>query len=166
MNKNEKNAPAEALKSHESDLTKFKLVVYYSHKSSGVPYSYLDIEGKKNRKYHDSHDFILTPDGYKTRHDLALNKLLSHLEKWKSHIYSALIFVNDFVKSEQLLIGKFHRNEEFNEFIQPIFKSYDNNQVFFSDLLAPPLQIYKLKKQITPKQHQIKTLKNNNNFIK
>ena len=162
MKENQKTAPAPGQKNRETDLTKFKLVVYYSHKASGVPYSYLDIEGKKNRKYHDSHDFILTADGYKTRHDLALNKLLSHLEKWKSHIYSALIFVNDFVKGEQLLIGKFHRNEEFNEFIQPLFKSYDNNQVFVSDLIAPPLQVYKLQNKILPKKHQAPTSKNDN----
>ena len=157
MQKIEKNqiaAQDQGQKMRETDLTKFKLVVYYSHKSSGVPYSYLDIEGKKNRKYHDSHDFILTSEGNKTRHDLALNKLLNHLEKWKSHIYSALIFVNDFTNSQQLLIGKFHKNEEFNQFIQPLFKSYDNNQVFYSDLIAPPLQIYALRSKILPANKQ------------
>lgn len=138
----------------ETDTTKFKLCVYYSHKSNGQPYSYLDIQLRKNRKYHDSIDWILTPSGNVTRHDLAFNKLINHIDKWQKNIYSALLFVNDFASGEQLLIGKFHINNEFNQLIHPTFEEYENKSVFYNGLIGRPLGVYKIQKNILPKKPQ------------
>lgn len=157
---------------HEPDSTKFKLVVYYDKKPNGEHYTQFEKASNKNRKYHDSIDFILTPGGYVTRHDEALNKLLHHLEKYKSNIINAMLFMNDHVNDKQFCIGKFSKDENKNQFIQPIFKHYQKviytekiietsktvtgfdiqektlttSQVFAVDLLAPPLSEYKLRR--------------------
>lgn len=156
---------------HERDTTKFKLIVWYSEKPNGEYYSEIEKLQNKNRKYHDSIDFILTPGGYVTRHDEALNKLLHHLEKYKSKIINAWLLMNDFADGKQYLIGQFFKDENKNKFIQPIFTNYnkvqyneritfvkDNphlfnirqrelitNQVFCTGLLAAPLREFSLK---------------------
>jgi len=156
---------------HEPDTTKFKLVVWYDKKPNGEYYTQFEKAANKNRKYHDSIDFILTPAGYVTRHDEALNKLLHNLEKYKDNILNAMLLMNDFVNDKQYCIGKFSKDETKNKFIQPIFKSYqkvaytekiihsktdsgqfeikekilNTNQVFVDGLLAAPLSEYQLK---------------------
>lgn len=144
-------------KKNQSDRTAFKLCVYYSHKPTGIPYTYIETGLKKNRKYHDSHDFILSGNGYVTRHDLALNKLLTHLEKHKDKITQALLFANDHVNKKQYLIGQFGKNEEFNRFIQPEFISYDNKNIFFNGLIAPPIEEFDLHYFNLVKSDPIKT---------
>jgi len=135
---------------HEPDTTKFKLVVWYDKKLSGEYFTQFEKASNKNRKYHDSIDFILTPGGYVTRHDEALNKLLHHLEKWKDNISSAMLLMNDFTNDKQYCIGKFSKDETKNQFIQPLFKHYpEQKAVFAFDLLAPPLSEYKLKRNKT-----------------
>lgn len=160
---------------HEPDTTKFKLVVFYDKKPNGDHYTQFEKASNKNRKYHDSIDYILTPAGYVTRHDEALNKLLQHLEKYKENIDRALLFMNDHVNDKQFLIGKFSKDENKNQFIQPTFKHYQKiiytekiietqktvtgfdiqektlttNQVFASGLLAPALSEYKLRRYKT-----------------
>lgn len=156
---------------HEPDTTKFKLVVWYDKKPSGEYYTQFEKASNKNRKYHDSIDFILTPGGYITRHDEAYNKLLNHLEKWKENIIRAQLFMNDFVNDKQYLIGKFERDETKSFFVQPDFKHYEKiiykekivfnkldnsqfeikekelstSQVFAVGLLMQPLSEFKLK---------------------
>lgn len=123
----------------ETDKTIFKLTCYYSHKPNGDPWNYTDISQERNRKFHDSHDFILTPNGYITRHDLALNKLLNHIKKHEANIISCLLFYNNHYEKKQYLIGKFYKDETKSQFVQPLFKSYDNGSVFFSELIGKPL---------------------------
>lgn len=156
---------------HEPDTTKFKLIVWYAEKPNGEFYSEVEKLQNKNRKYHDSIDFILTPGGYVTRHDEALNKLLHHLEKYKSKIINAWLLMNDFANSKQYLIGQFFKDENKNKFIQPTFTKYEKiqynekiifdkwnkeqfeikqreliaNQVFCTGLLAPPIREFTLK---------------------
>lgn len=160
---------------HEPDTTKFKLCVWYDKKPNGEHYTQFEKESNKNRKYHDSIDYILTPLGYVTRHDEALNKLLHHVEKYKANIIRALLYVNDHINDKQYLIGKFERDETKSQFIQPLFKHYDKiqytekiietnktvtgfeiqnktlstSQVFYSGLLAQPLSEYKLRRYKT-----------------
>lgn len=156
---------------HEPDTTKFKLVVFYEKKPNGEYWTQYEKAEKKNRKYHDSIDFILTPVGYVTRHDEALNKLLHHIEKFKDNISTALLYMNDFANDKQYLIGKFSKDETKNVFVQPVFKYYQKltytekvventklpaqfeikektittSQVFADSLLGAPLVEYKLK---------------------
>lgn len=156
---------------HEQDTTKFKLICWYSEKPNGEYYSELEKQQNRNRKYHDSIDFILTPGGYITRHDEALNKLLHHLEKYKSKIINAWLLMNDFADSKQYLIGQFFKDENKNKFIQPLFTHYSKvqynekiifskddptqfdikqrelqaNQVFCTGLMAAPLKEFTLK---------------------
>lgn len=156
---------------HEKDSTKFKLICWYAEKPSGEYYSEVEKLQNKNRKYHDSIDFILTPSGYVTRHDEALNKLLQHLEKYKSRIINAWLLMNDFANSKQYLIGQFHKDENKNKFIQPLFTHYSKvkyrekiifsesnpeqfeikerelqaNEVFCTGLLAAPLREFTLR---------------------
>lgn len=156
---------------HEKDTTKFKLIVWYAEKPNGEYYSEVEKLQNRNRKYHDSIDFILTPGGYVTRHDEALNKLLHHLEKYKSKIINAWLLMNDFADSKQYLIGQFFKDENKNKFIQPTFTNYQKikytekiyfdksnpeqfdikekelqvNEVFCTGLLAAPLREFTLK---------------------
>lgn len=157
-----------ARRKHEPDTTKFKLICWYEQKPNGEYYSEGEKMQNKNRKYHDSIDFILTPGGYITRHDEALNKLLHHLEKYKHKILNAWLLMNDFVNDKQYLIGKFHKDESKNQFVQPIFTNYSKiqykekierfgnefeihtrelttNQVFATGLMRPALNEFKLK---------------------
>lgn len=156
---------------HEPDTTKFKLIVWYAEKPNGEFYSEVEKLQNKNRKYHDSIDFILTPGGYVTRHDEALNKLLHHLEKYKSKIINAWLLMNDFADSKQYLIGQFFKDENKNKFVQPTFTNYQKikytekiyfdksnpeqfdikekelqvNEVFCTGLLAAPLREFTLR---------------------
>lgn len=156
---------------HEPDTTKFKLCVWYEKKRNGEYYTQFEKNANKNRHYHDSIDFILTPVGYVTRHDEAYNKLLKHLEIYKDNIIRALLFMNDFANDKQYIIGKFERDETKTRIIQPVFShykkvSYDEkvifnesnpdqyeikerhleaNQVFCTGLLAQPLSEFKLR---------------------
>lgn len=126
-----------------SDSTKFKLCVYYSHKPDGSPYSVIDKNLKKHRKYHDSYDYVHTTNGKTvTRHDLSFNKLLHHVEKYKSHIEFALMYVNDFVKGEQHLLAKFFKDEERSIFIMPLFVTDELGigHVYFDRLSASPIE--------------------------
>jgi hypothetical protein len=132
-------------KHHESSTTKFKLVIYWKLKPDNTPYSVPEINLKKHRKYVDSIDFILTAKGYITRHDLALNKLLQLVEKYKERMFSCLLIMNDLVNEQELLIGKFSHIEENNNFIQPLFTSYENGNVFATGLVAPAIQISELR---------------------
>lgn len=111
-------------KKHEPDTTKFKLLVYYSRKISGEYFTQLEIDDNKNRKYHDSVDFILTNGGVNiTRHDEAYNKLINHLNKWQSHIIRAKMYMNDFANNKQYLIGIFEK--EYTKLVVPDFKTFD-----------------------------------------
>lgn len=135
---------------HEPDTTKFKLVVWYDKKPNGEFYTQFEKASNKNRKYHDSIDFILTTKGNVTRHDEALNKLLHHLEKYKDNISTAMLMMNDQANDKQYCIGKFSKDETKNKFVQPLFKHYANTgHVFAFDLLAPALSEYKLKRHKT-----------------
>ena len=75
MEKSDKN-PANK-DANTSDLSVFKLCVYYSHRSNGQSYSITEISAQEHRKYHNSIDFISSQDGWITRHDLAFNKLVN-----------------------------------------------------------------------------------------
>lgn len=155
----------------EFDSTAFKLVCWYNQKPNGIFYTQQEIDANKNRKYHDSIDFILTTSGNVTRHDEALNKLLHHLEKYKQRIINAWLFYNDHVNDKQYLIGTFSQDEHRNKFVQPTFRHYTKvyyservefnknlpaqfeikerelraNHVFVSGLLGEPLKEYRLK---------------------
>lgn len=145
---------------HEKDTTKFKLICWYAEKPNGEYYSEIEKLQNKNRKYHDSIDFILTPGGYVTRHDIALEKLTGHVNKYRSKIINAWLLMNDFINDTQYLIGKYQKDESKDLFIQPEFKLYNKsetkqtaqgivefnlNHVFATSLIIEPLQTFKLK---------------------
>lgn len=156
---------------HEPDTTKFKLCVWYEKKLSGEYFTQWEKSQNKNRKYHDSIDFILTIGGNVTRHDEAYNKLLHHLEKWESHIERALMYMNDFTNDKQYLIGKFEKDKTKTFIVQPEFTHYKKmfyqekivfsklehevyeikekeiivNSVFATGLTSPPISEFKLK---------------------
>lgn len=133
---------------HKADQTKFKLCVWYNYKPDGTPYSIIEKNNNRNRKYHDSIDFVptQTPTGieYATRHDLAFEKLFNHLTYYSSKIDKALMFVNDFMREEQLLIINWHSDINRTKFVNPLFKQL-NGQIFFEGLSCQPLRIDKLK---------------------
>ncbi len=134
-------------KVYQSDQTRFKLCVYYSHKPDGVPYSVVEKNLKKHRKYHDSYDYVHTAQGKTvTREDLAFNKLLHHVEQYKAHIESALLFVNDFAEGKQLLIAKFFKDEHRSIFIMPFF-SHDEliGHVYYSHLPIAPIETHNIQ---------------------
>lgn len=144
--RNEKILPKQ--KVYQTDQHRFKLCVYYSHKPCGTPYSVIEKNLKKHRKYHDGEfDYVHTTEGRTvTREDLAFNKLLKHLELHKAHIDSALLFVNDFAEQKQHLIGKFFRDENRSIFIQPIFMQDEMiGHVYFSHLPKSPIETTQLR---------------------
>ena len=172
----------------ENDSTVFKLVVWYDIKLSGSYFTQIEKDQQKNRKYHDSIDYYLIGSNYVTRHDIALNKLLNHLEKWKYNIGTgtAWLFYNDFANEQQHKIGVFNQNTV--NFVQPLFNLKDSvkytekieydqktggpinyiekeiktQNVFCTGLLKAPLQTYSLKNNKTTvfyKENNIKTPK-------
>jgi len=129
-----------------SDLTTFKLTAYYSHRNTGERYTEEEIKAKKNRKFHNSIDFVPTLYGYYTRHDTALAKLTNHISKNRQFIINALLFVNDFNLKKQFLIGKYSKSSDFDKFIQPLFiQKEQKKDVLYNGLMAEPLGIYDLK---------------------
>lgn len=138
-----------APKFYEANSTKFKLCCYYHIKPSGVPYTHVEKIQKKHRKYHDSYDYINVTGGKTiTRHDVALNKLLHYLETHKDKIEFALLYMNDFAKDEQHLIGKFFRDETRSIFVMPSFSedSFGIGHVLCSGLQSAPLETVSLQK--------------------
>jgi hypothetical protein len=136
-------------KYHEANSTKFKLCVYYGIKPNMQPYTHVEKLQKKNRKYHDSYDYINITGGKTiTRHDMALNKLLHYLEQYKERIEFALLYMNDFANNEQHLIGKFFRDEVRSIFVMPEFAedSYTKTHVLVSGLQSPPLETVPLQR--------------------
>jgi len=145
----EKNKICPTNKYYEANSTKFKLCVYYAMKPTGDLYTHVEKIQKKHRKYHDSYDYINVTGGKTiTRHDMSLNKLLHHLEQYKERIEFALLYMNDFVKQEQHLIGKFFRDEARSIFIMPEFSedSYGTGHVLVSGLQSTPLETVILQK--------------------
>lgn len=136
-------------KHYEANSTKFKLCVYYAIKPNGEAYTHPEKILKRHRKYHDSYDYINVTGGKTiTRHDIALNKLLHHLEQYKERIEFALLYMNDFVNGEQHLIGKFFKDEARSIFIMPSFSedSYGQGHVLCAGLQSSPLETVPLQK--------------------
>lgn len=141
-------------KQFETDNTKFKLCVYYHVKPDLTVYSHVEKIQKRHRKYHDSYDYVNVTGGKTiTRHDMALNKLLHHLEQYKERIEFALLYMNDFANGEQHLIGKFFRDEVRSIFVMPEFSpdSYGVGHVLVSGLQSKPLETTKLQSVILKK---------------
>lgn len=145
----EKDKICPTQKFYEANSTKFKLCVYYAIKPSGVPYTHVEKIQKKHRKYHDSYDYVNVTGGKTiTRHDMALNKLLHHLEHYKERIEFALLYMNDFITNEQHLIGKFFRDEARSIFVMPQFSedSYGIGHMVVCGLQSSPLETVPLQK--------------------
>jgi len=142
----EQNKNLTVKKAFTSDLTTFKLSVYYSHRNTGQAYTKAEIDRKENRKFHNSIDFLPTVYGYYTRHDIALSKLTNHISKNRAFIISALLFVNDFKEKKQFLIGKYSKNADFDMFTQPLFTYKElKKDVLYNGLAAKPIDIFELK---------------------
>lgn len=131
-------------KTYQKDQTAFKLCVYYSHKSNGIAYNIAEITHKHHRKYHDSIDFIPVQNGWLTRHDLALQKLLNHLKKHREKIFSALLFANNHKAKKQYLIGRFNKNTDFDIQVMPQFYKHPDGSVTISGLNQAPLETFDL----------------------
>lgn len=141
-------------KKYVSDRTRFKLCVYYSHKPCGTPYSVIEKNFKKHRKYHDSYDYVPIKGGKTvTREDMAFNKLLHHVEHYKAYIEFALLYVNNFSDGKQYLIGKFFKDEQRSQFVMPNFKedSLGIGHCYFDGLQASPLEVSDIQQVILKK---------------
>lgn len=129
---------------HVINTTKFKISVYYSHRKTGEAYTILEKQDGKNHHFHDSKDYIETKGGKTiTRHDLAFNKLLRHIDLYRDKIMTALLFVNDFGNDAEIMIGKFNEYEQ--KLVQPIFEEIDG-QIYFSHLKGAPLRVDSMRK--------------------
>jgi hypothetical protein len=156
----------------EHDSTKFKLLCWYEKKNAMEFYTQHEIDGNKNRHYHDSVDFFMgSGNQYITRHDIAFEKLVDHVKKYRDRIFVAWLFMNDFGNNAQYLIGKYNRFKHESFLVQPEFTHYEKlivaekiihdeknpeqfeiiekqfnlNHVFATGLTAAPLEIYELK---------------------
>lgn len=137
---------------------KFKLVIYYSHRQDGTPYSIGEIKAKFNRKYTDSYDYE-TGAGGKTRtnHYLAVKKLLNYVEQNKANIYKALLIVNDWEKNQEHTIGVFPRGSiELGNFIEPLWNKDDKGNILYNGLPLLPLRTDVMRKENVPMTLQVK----------
>jgi len=150
MEKNDKIQKKED--ANTSDTSVFKLCVYYSHRSNGQTYSITEISAQEHRKYHNSIDFIASPDGWQTRHDLAFNKLVNHIKKHRDKIFTALLYANNFKTNKQFLIGKWGRTNYFDKIIIPSFTKDAKNNILINGLPCEPLETYTIKKFYLKKQ--------------
>lgn len=72
--------------------TLFTIVVWYSHKLTGQPYSYAEKKANKNRFFHPSFDFVISDKGKTvTTHNEAWDKALAMLVRKRNTIICAFI---------------------------------------------------------------------------
>lgn len=111
------------MKTHTPNTTTFKLVCFYSHKPDGSPYSIAEKQTNRNRKYHDSYDFVHTKQQVTiTRHDLAFLKLVEHVDKHWRKIDTCMLFYNDFQNRKEVKIGQWYKSDfDKTQLMQPIY---------------------------------------------
>lgn len=91
----EKHANSPETGAYTAQETVFTMVVWYSHKKDGTPYSYAEKQAKKNRKFHPSYDFVVSEKGKTiTTHNEAWEKALSYLTRKRNTIITAFIETN------------------------------------------------------------------------
>jgi hypothetical protein len=111
-----------AKKTYTTNQTRVKLVVYYSHRKDGTPYSIYEIQTGRNRRTHDIYEHQYTElKRVVIREDLSIKKALRHIEIHESKIISALIIVNNWKVEEEQTIGKYTRTNGF-QFMEPEYK--------------------------------------------
>lgn len=131
---------------YEPDTTKFKLIVWYERKRNGEFYTITEMRENKNRKYHDSIDFIKYKGENVTRHDIAYNKLLEHVKTYKANILRCWLLFNDFGNNKQYLTAIYDKyDKQKNIIVKPIFEVYNSVNVFATSLESAPLQVFDLK---------------------
>ena len=91
-----------------------------------------------NRKPHDIYEQFLTDGGkWKTDERAAIEKAKNHLQKHKANIITALIFVNVWVKDEEWLIAKYHRDYGLNFPKEPVYTPPDaRGNIFIKSVTA------------------------------
>lgn len=131
---------AKAAYNHEQNKTSFKAVVYYHRKPSGEWYSVIEKADKKNRKYHDSYDYIATKDKLLvTRHDLAYQKLSNYLAKKIDNIQTCLLFAN--IQGQEYCILKII-NGKVQAAVEPIFTVGKNKyDIVLRSLKSNPINL-------------------------
>ncbi len=126
-----------------TNQSKFKLVVYWSHKPCGTPYSVFEMQMNYNRKYINSYDYNGVKGFNVTDHKLALQKLLKKMEIDKAKIIKAFLIMNDYTNRKELTIGKFPKGDiSIGDFIQPQFLNpNEKGHVYVHGLPCEPLRI-------------------------
>lgn len=111
------------MKTHTHNTTKFKLVCFYSHKPDRSAYTSIEKSLNRNRKYHDSYDYIHKEAGITvTRHDLAYLKIMEHMDKHWGSIERAILFLNDHTNQREIKIGVWDKaNFAKNQLCEPIY---------------------------------------------
>lgn len=133
-------------KIYEPDTTKFKLIVWYERKRNGEFYTITEMRENKNRKYHDSIDFIEYKGETVTRHDIAYNKLIDHVKAYKNNILRVWLMFNDFGLNKQYLIGVYDKyNTQNNRNVKVNFEVYNQKNVFATSLESQAIQVFDLK---------------------
>lgn len=130
-----------------TDTTTFKMVVFFSHKVSGVAFSVYEKQQNKNRRYVDSYDYIVTVGGKtQTRHDLAYKKLGLFYNDHLNSIQSAILFFNDFENKKQHKIAVLYNNKARNiQACIPTFADPDENgNVRVNGWAGNPIRSYEL----------------------
>lgn len=125
---------------HIPNKTAFKAVVYYHRKPDGVFYTVQEKADKKNRKYHDSYDYIATKEKLLvTRHDLAYNKLSNYIAKKIDNIQTCLLFAN--IQGQEYCILKII-NGKVQAAVEPIFTTGKNNfDIVLRSLRSNPISL-------------------------
>lgn len=125
-------------------ICQFKLVVWFTQNKAGQRYTAYDLQQNKNigRNYIPSFDTVMGL----TDHEQAHSTLLDYCFQNVSKISNAMLIVNDWANDEELIIFNFNpRNIQASRYIQPLFKTDEWGNKFYTGLNAEPLRRDKLR---------------------
>lgn len=148
----------EKKKFFKTNQTKFKLVVYWSHREDGTPYSVQEIQARYNRKYIASYDYVPAADNKtRTDHELAMVKLLKTMKLYKNNIIKCYLIMNDWQKMQEITIGYFPRGDyDLGNMVYPVFtKPCAKGHRYVDFLPLEPIRIDMMRVENLAKKNKI-----------
>lgn len=143
-------------KSRKLNTTKFKLVVYWSHRPNGTPFTAFEKSMKWNRKPIPSYDYIHGAGNVTiTRHDIAHEKCLEYIKQHWATIDYAELWMNDFDNKIEVCGAVWDKKNPQRTQVKNIHVEVVGNHVYVTGfegggIKSGPYQIelyYKKKKQ-------------------
>lgn len=125
-------------KSRALNTTKFKLVIYWSIRPNGIPFTQYDKDRCWHRKPLPSFDFIYGKNKeIFTRHDLAHQACIDKIEKDWHKIDYAELYMNDFEIMKEIQCAAWSKQEPLRNRICEIITNTNGNNVYAIEVVNP-----------------------------